>query len=164
MNYKIIDNFLEKHTFMKIKELITNPNFSWNYSQYVAHPDDKDLNLPASYYFMHMFYSGFHMDSECHIFSDVLNKLGCLSLIRIKTNLYPSTKTIIHHNKHVDYEFPHKGAILYLNTNNGLTVLENGEKIDSVENRVLLFDPSKPHNSTTCTDDKCRVNVNFNFF
>lgn len=33
-----------------------------------------------------------------------------------------------------------------------------------VENRLLLFDPIVPHHSTTCSDDKCRVNINFNFF
>ena len=37
-------------------------------------------------------------------------------------------------------------------------------KIESIENRLLIFDASVPHHSTTCTDDKCRVNVNFNFF
>ena len=36
-------------------------------------------------------------------------------------------------------------------------------EINSIENRLLLFDGSKPHCSTTCSDDKCRVNVNFNF-
>jgi len=61
------------------------------------------------------------------------------------------------------FEFPHRGAIFYLNTNNGLTVVNNQE-VESIENRLLLFDPTVPHHSTTCTDDKCRVNVNFNFF
>ena len=28
----------------------------------------------------------------------------------------------------------------------------------------MEIDASKPHNSTTCTNDKCRVNVNFNYF
>jgi len=46
----------------------------------------------------------------------------------------------------------------------GLTVLEDTIEIKSIENRLLLFDASVPHHSTTCTDDKCRVNVNFNFF
>ena len=68
------------------------------------------------------------------------------------------------HNNHVDYPFPHKGAIFYLNTNNGLTILEDKVEVESIENRLLLFDSSKQHKSTTCTDDKCRINVNFNFF
>jgi len=83
--------------------------------------------------------------------------------MRIKGNLYPSTETIVHHMDHIDYEFPHRGAIFYINTNNGLTVID-GKEVESIENRLLLFDPAIPHHSTTCTNDKCRVNVNFNFF
>jgi len=41
----------------------------------------------------------------------------------------------------------------------------NGKnKVESVENRLLLFDPSETHNSTSCTDEKVRVNINFNYF
>ena len=59
--------------------------------------------------------------------------------------------------------FPHKGAIFYINTNNGFTVLEDGTEIASVSNRLLLFNPSEPHHSTSCTDVKRRVNINFNY-
>ena len=111
-----------------------------------------------------MFYSGLFISPECHIFIDILNQLEVKSLIRIKANLYPSTDNIEYQSEHIDYDYEHNGAIFYLNTNDGFTTLEDGTKIEPVENRILLFDPSKPHNSTTCTNDKCRVNVNFNFF
>ena len=42
-------------------------------------------------------------------------------------------------------------------------VLEDGTEIESRANRVLLFDPSKPHHSTSCTSDKRRVNININY-
>lgn len=93
-----------------------------------------------------------------------MDQLDCKSLIRIKANLYPSTENIEYHDKHIDYDFEHRGAIFYLKTNNGYTIVEDDIKVESIANRILLFDPSKPHNSTTCTDDKCRVNVNFNYF
>ena len=41
--------------------------------------------------------------------------------------------------------------------------LEDGTEIESRANRVLLFDPSKPHHSTSCTNDKRRVNININY-
>ena len=110
------------------------------------------------------FYSGLYVDPQSHVFVDILNQLEVKSLIRIKANLYPSTDNIEYQSEHIDYDYSHKGAIFYLNTNDGFTTLEDGTKIESVENRILLFDPSKPHNSTTCTNDKCRVNVNFNYF
>lgn len=163
MTFQIIDNFLNQEEFLKIKNSILNPKFSWNLTPSVSNLDEK-LKVTSSYYFTHLFYSGFYVDSNSFIFVTILNQLEVKSLIRIKANLYPSTETIVHHIDHIDYEFPHRGAIFYLNTNNGLTILQDDTKIESVENRILLFDPSVPHNSTTCTDDKCRVNINFNYF
>jgi hypothetical protein len=121
------------------------------------------LFLPVPLSFKSEFWSGFYIEPESQLFIPILNHLDCKSVIRIKGNLYPSTPEIEHHDNYIDYEFPHRGAIFYLNTNNGLTVINNQE-VESVENRLLLFDPTVPHHSTTCTDDKCRVNINFNFF
>ena len=44
-----------------------------------------------------------------------------------------------------------------------VTVLEDGTECESVANRLLLFDATKPHHSTTCTDQKRRVNINVNY-
>lgn len=161
--YKIIDNFLSEEEFENIKNFILNSDFPWNLTPVVTNQKE-NLPVSASYYFTHEFWSGFHTEPQSQIFAPVLNKIECHAMMRIKGNLYPSTETIVYHDNHVDYDFPHRGAIFYLNTNNGLTILENEIKVESVENRLLLFDPSRPHRSTTCTDDKCRVNVNFNFF
>ena len=84
-------------------------------------------------------------------------------LIRAKSNLYGRTQELIHHDNHIDMNFEHRGGILYINSNNGFTVLEDGTEIESISNRLLLFDPSKPHHSTSCTDVKRRVNINFNY-
>jgi len=162
MACQIIDNFLPDKEFSKLRDVILNPNFPWNLAPIVSNQEE-NLPITGSYYFTHQFWAGFQIEQESQIFAPILNEIECKSIIRIKANLYPSTKTIIHHEDHVDYPFPHRGAIFYLNTNNGLTVIGDNE-VESVENRLLLFDPSVPHHSTTCSDDKCRVNVNFNFF
>ena len=87
------------------------------------------------------------------------------SLIRIKANAYPKNgNKIIKHRPHIDNSFEHKGAIFYLNTNNGKTILKDGTEIDSIANRMLLFDSSKSHSSTNCTDAKMRFNININYF
>jgi hypothetical protein len=161
--YKVIDNFLTEEKFLKVKNSILNSEFSWNLTPWVSNLQE-NLKITSSYYFTHLFYSGLYVDQNCHIFIDILNQLEIKSLIRIKANLYPSTDNIEYQSEHIDYDYPHKGAIFYLNTNDGFTTLEDGTKVESIQNRLLLFDPSKPHNSTTCTNDKCRVNVNFNFF
>jgi hypothetical protein len=163
MTYKIIDNALSQEDFEDIKNFMLNTSFPWNLTPVIV--DEKE-NLPvnASYYFTHLFWSEFHTEEQAEIFAPILRLLECKAVIRIKANLYPSTETIVHHDNHKDYGFSHRAAIFYLNTNNGFTVLEDKIEVESIENRLLLFDPSVLHRSTTCSDDKCRVNVNFNFF
>jgi len=161
--YKIIDNVLPKKEFEEIKNFILNPGFPWNLTPFVTSKNE-NLPLSASYYFTHEFWSGFNVEPQSQIFAPLLDVMECKAIMRIKGNLYPSTETIVHHDTHVDYEYEHHGAIFYINTNNGLTILEDSIEVESIENRLLLFDSFKPHRSTTCTDDKCRVNVNFNFF
>ena len=78
--------------------------------------------------------------------------------------MYPNTQEIYEHGKHTDYDFSHKAAILYINTCDGYTKLADGTKIDSVENRMLLFDASTPHQSTTTSNTTARFNINFNYF
>lgn len=160
--FEIIDNALPQEDFENIKNFMLSPNFSWNLTPVVSYYEE-NLPITASYYFTHLFWDSFHTEKEAQIFAPILNKIECRAIMRIKGNLYPSTETIVHHVDHIDYEFPHRGAIFYINNNNGITVI-NGKKVQSIENRLLLFDPTVPHHSTTCTNDKCRVNINFNFF
>ena len=153
--HKIYDNFLSEDEFLKIKNSILNSEFSWNLTPNVSNLQE-NLKITSSYYFTHLFES-------YEIFESLLGKLNPEKVIRIKANLYPSTEEIEKHSNHIDYEFENIGAIYYLNTNNGLTILEDTVKVESVKNRLLLFDGSKLHCSTTCSDDKCRVNINMNF-
>ena len=84
-------------------------------------------------------------------------------LLRVKANMYPSTDKIFEHAPHVDYDYSVKGAILSLNTCDGFTRLEDGTKVDSVANRMLFFDSSRPHNSSTTTNVQTRINININY-
>ena len=93
----------------------------------------------------------------------LLEKLGEGPLLRIKSNLYPNTEILHEHPMHTDYSFSHSAAILSLNTCDGYTKLEDGRKINSVANRILLFDASEEHCSTTTTNVFARVNININY-
>jgi hypothetical protein len=161
MKFEIIDNFLEKNIFDELKTILLNKNFPWYYQPEISYPGDKN----TSFYFVHTFFE-FH-----RIYSDVftkiipvLEKIKIKSLIRVKANLYTNQNTKIIHSSHKDYDYEHKGAILYINNNNGHTILEGKEKIESIENRLLLFEPHKEHNSTNCTNEKTRINININYF
>jgi len=157
--YKIVDNFLLKDDFLRIKEMMLSGNFPWNYMSNVSSERSND-----SIYFIHLFQNKLFISTYINLLLPVFEKIQPKSLIRVKGNFYPPTNKLYEHENHVDYDFKHKGLILYVNTNNGFTILKNGEKVESIENRALLFDPSIEHRSTTCTDAKGRININFNYF
>jgi hypothetical protein len=54
-------------------------------------------------------------------------------------------------------------GIFYVNTNNGKTIFDTGEEINSEENKYVEFDSTKLHTGTTCTDQKRRLVINFNY-
>ena len=161
LKYEIIDNLLAKEDFLKIKNFILGPEMHWIYNDEVANPNEHK----GDFYFTHTFYSEFVVQSPfMELLNPVVKMLKAKAFYRIKANLYPNLNKIIFNNIHTDADFNHKGAIFYINTNNGFTILEDKTEIKSIENRLLLFDSSRPHQSTHCTDQKIRVNINFNYF
>ena len=54
-------------------------------------------------------------------------------------------------------------AIYYLNDNNGYTEFENGKKVESIGNRVVVFDGWEKHRAVSQTDTTFRFVMNINF-
>lgn len=159
---KIVDNFLSKEDFLKIQSLLLSWDFPWYYQSKInGYHTEKELDS----YFTHVIFDTEkgHSPYYNNLFP-LLKIIKPKSLIRIKCNIYPKTEKVEIHRPHVDFPFKHKGAIFYINTNNGGTILENGKKIDSIENRILFFDSNKKHSSTSTSNAKCRININFNYF
>jgi hypothetical protein len=160
---KIINNFLDKETFNILHTLlIKNKQFPWYFEETINNKHNKeDLN----FYFSHNIFEETSGSNHYDFFKKIfLKKIKVRQFIRIKVNFYPKTEKLVIHNNHIDYPFPHKGAILYVNSNDGYTGLENGKKVMSVENTLLLFNPYKNHHSTTCTNAKGRITIIFNYF
>ena len=64
-----------------------------------------------------------------------------------------------------DTEANFKTAILYMNTNNGPTILGKEEKyeVEAIENRLLVFDASTMHCNRYASDTKARIIININY-
>jgi hypothetical protein len=158
---KIIDNFLSEEEYLKIKYMMLDDwrNFPWFYTPSVATLNDNDI------YFVHTFQEKqYNLQSPTlNNLTPILKKMNIDDLWRVKGNLFPNQNKFIEHDAHIDYNEPHQAAIYYINTNNGYTKLKDGTKVDSVANRLLLFNGSEYHSSTNCTNDKIRVNINFNY-
>jgi hypothetical protein len=160
---KVIDNFLSKDEHLHIKSTLLNLDFPWYYSDWVSSSTDKN---EEEFYFEHFFYQNFCIASNYfEVIKPILNKLEVKSLIRVKANLYPKVShELLTNGFHSDQKYSHIGAVYYVNTNDGYTGFEDGTKIESIENRIMIFDSSIPHHSTHCTDQKIRLTMNFNYF
>ena len=157
-----IDNFLNQADYEKLRNIMLGDDFPWYFQQEVLYfTKDK-----TQFFWSHVFFEHDKgiTSSFYKILDPLLKKLKFKALIRVKANLYSRQDKIIEHDNHSDFSFPHKGALFSLNTCNGFTILKDNTKIPSVGNRVLLFDPSIPHRSSTCTDAKVRCNININYF
>jgi hypothetical protein len=162
--HQVIDNFLPEHNLKAIQDLMLGEDFPWFYTPNV-NISDKNISSHL-FYFTHLFY--YNNVPTSHLYEKIninlLSFMDIKSLIRVKGNLYPNRGIKELNGFHKDLFYSHKGAIFYLNTNNGKTLLGDNIKIDSVENRLLLFDPSIEHDSENCTDQKIRSNININYF
>ena len=159
MNYKVIDNFLDEKYFDSLVSLLEE--IPWFFQKDIAYDNVAEDKIFLLY---HMFYAQNTPTGTLYEkLIPLLEKLRAEVLVRIKANLYPNTEKIHEHPMHVDFEFPNTSALLSLNTCDGYTKLKDGTKIDSVANRILLFDPSEEHCSTTTTNDFARFNININY-
>mgnify|MGYP003138462448 CR=1 FL=1 len=168
LSYQIIDNFLDTHEFEFLQTKVMEQEHSWYYGESVA----DELKYENEAYFMHLYYMDMpekikdRLPTKSESFDlvkPIIRKIDHNFLLRVKANLYGRTETLKHHPDHQDYHFEHMGAVFYVNTNDGFTVLDDGTEIGSIENRLLLFNGATMHHSTTCTDKKRRVTINFNF-
>jgi hypothetical protein len=54
-------------------------------------------------------------------------------------------------------------AIIYINTNDGFTCFKDGAKVESIENRCIIFPGNLMHSGSTCTDSPLRMVLNINY-
>ena len=163
---KVVKNYLDKDYFNKLKSVfvegIDGSKLPFYLQRTVAHKtNEKSLE---HFYFTHLFYDHAIMSDFYELVKPIIwDTLKAKALIRARLNLYPRTDTLLHHYPHTDHEFKHKALVLSLNTCDGGTRVGK-EFIPSIENQAFFFDASIPHNSTTCTNQHARINLNFNYF
>ena len=163
---RVIDNFIPQDQFQYIQNVMLGPNLTWNYNDGIVGSDDP----PGSFQFTHTFYAAHGVTPDpdkmikspwLSILDPVVRQLGG-SGWRIKANMGPKTTEIRRNKFHID--FPNiETAVYFINTNNGWTEFQNGDKVESVANRIVIFDSNTMHTGTTCTDQKVRVLINFNY-
>jgi len=154
----IIENFLDKLEFQKIKQLILSRNFDWYYQSSKVSDNDGEQQ------FTHLFFSEEGKISNFfYILKPIFLKLKAKDIIRAKINLTHKKETVKEFQYHIDTHKKCNTAILYLNTNNGKTVFKNNKEINSVENKMVIFPSNLEHTGTTHTDKDFRIVLNINY-
>ena len=166
MRKQIIDEFLPQETFKELQNDILSTRFPFFIENKVNNFQTEKNKF--DWYATHTLYDDYV--SKSSYFSNmesVVNRINEIAivraLLRIKVNFYPYTEKLIEHAPHTDDEFSHMGAVFSLNTCDGFTRLCDGSIVNSIENRIVFFDASTMHNSTTTTTAIGRYNINFNF-
>ena len=162
---KIEDDFLDQKHFDKLQKPIMGDYFTWLFRDFVT---DKENKKDPNFQFIHVVYYKSVVDPiTMQVLEPVLQKIGAQGLHRIKINLQTQTSKIIENEFHTDiHEDSDDGwltAILYMNTNNGYSKFEDGTVVESVANRMVTFPAKRRHKGSSCTDEKRRVVINFNY-
>jgi len=164
---KIEDNFLKQEEFDKIQKLMGEPSpFPWFYADRIVFEDDVD-----KFQFIHAFYDN-HMPMSpfSNELDSIINIIQPFSIVKIRAKLLTRTPEIVESTFHVDIPLSEEKlkqwttSIFYINTNNGYTKFEDGTIVESVANRMLSFPANMKHCGTSCTDERRRIVINFNYF
>ena len=155
----IKDKFLDTEKFENICTTLNPKVVPWSYQEVVHEAESlvPDIdNFQFSYTILPdtKFYG-------CLI--PLFDKMNMEVHFRVKINLNPKAHKVFEHGYHIDIPTPSKTAIFYLNTNDGYTAFETGEKVESVANRLVVFDSHIKHTGTTCTNQKARLVLNINY-
>jgi len=151
MSYEVFDNYLDSEVFKSIQNVfINNYNFPWYYRHQFTHVLYRENQGVTSDFYQYIV--------------PLIQKIKSPLLMRVKANLGTRTNEHVEGGFHTDSKLNHKTSVFYLNTNNGYTLFENGEKVESLENRLVVFDSNIPHTGVSQTDTKVRCLLNINYF
>lgn len=158
---KIIENFLPESIFKNIQSIMLGPEMVWYYQNHTT----INSNQEEDFYFAHIFFEDKRQRSELFqtIIHPILGRIDFNYLLRARGRLITRKVEQVPHEFHVDSDIKHFVALFSINSNNGYTLFENGEKSISKENTLLLFDGSLKHATVPQTDSRIRVNINLNF-
>ena len=167
--YKIRKNFLDQIFFDQLQKFIFSHKIPWYWEehQYFKALDIKNSGHNDRGFFSHTFYR----DHEAHsplftkLMVPILHKLKCEMLSSIRANCLQKSPQPYSSNFHSDQSSDCNTAILYMNTNNGYTLLGENEKIkiDCEANKIVVFDSQTKHCAVSQTDRERRIVINFNY-
>lgn len=151
-SYEIVNDFLDKDVFESIKTSLLSDKIPW-------------FNMIGPWgCFNHQFFSNIDSSPFFDILDPLTEKLNVKLPIEISGKLFCNTGALSQHMFPVKVSDPHTTAIFFVNTNDGVTILDDNTKISSVENSILFYDGSRQTINTNCADQRVRLLLKFDYF
>ena len=158
MKVEVIDNFLSPFYFNTLQSEVMGENFTWFYNSYTTDPGDGNNQFTSAFYMNELPYKHFPLIEPCLVKLNIVSQ----QLARIKANM--KMQTVFHRGCGYHSDYPDMNtAIFYINTNNGYTKFKKGGKVKCIANRMVIFDSNLEHQGFTCTNEKRRIVLNFNW-
>ena len=160
---ELYDNFLPDWLHQTALMIIKSDSTLWQCTKILN--EDK-LNVPIQYNRQLTYRINENSTMYHAVLLPIFQKLGISSkkIIRSKVNNNLASQEIREHGFHVDTDKECNVLIYYFNTNDGYTLFENGDKVESVANRLIKFKSNLRHTGTTCTDQPNRYVLNVNYY
>jgi hypothetical protein len=176
---RIIDNALPD--FAQFQTRILEPGFPWYYAR-ATKASDGYVN-PYLYSWVHLVFDDGKWYSQFAQFitTEILSALALANepvkgLFRVRVILNTISDQPYLNGAHVDFTWPHKTALLYINDADGDTLIYNerwesgvpenltvARQVAPLANRMVLFDGLQLHTGTTPTKTARRVVLNVNY-
>ena len=172
---QIVDQYLNPKDHEQLQSIMLQREFPWTLAQKTGDMDmdgksTDPLNTQLNHWFVD--FRNAHYSPFFKYVLPIVNQQRIIGISRIKANLQLSTQKPIESDYHVDLSLrygiadipePHPTNIIYyVNTNNGYTEFETGEKVESVANRAVIFPNSCRHRGVSQTDTHYRTVINLN--
>ena len=169
---EVHDNFLSPDQHRRISDfMLGNGALDWKFNDTKVSTQTK--NSIDNYQFTHVFFT-FHsctgkavheVSKSIDLLLPLVNKIPFVALHRIKANLEPVKPKRLYSDFHCDVDCSTMTTgIYYINTNDGYTEFETGDKVKSVANRYVKFPSNIKHRGVSQVDTKVRCVLNLNYF
>ena len=164
---KIIDNLIPQQQWQELHDYFLIHDCEWVYCDSIVSQEEKNNHFQ---FVQALFLGGgvgpkIYDEKRVSVIQPVLARLNIDFLLRAKANMTTRTHEPFQSDFHCDINQNNLTAIYYVNTCNGKTRFENPdiEDVDSIANRVIIFNSQQRHCTVTATDVKARVVVNINY-
>jgi len=189
-DYTIIDNAVPNMLFTRLKDVFFNQPMGWFWLDSSAY-ENKVSTYHYSFVNYPLTPSGDTWEPAYSLCCSALyaalgDHYQDINITRIRAGMHTAHSENIINEPHVDQDDPHMVALLYLNDSDGPTYLHNNRykksykeeqakiylkdidlnqsiKVESKENRLVLFKGDIYHSSTKQTWPSKRVALNYNF-